>query len=70
MIHSGDFLGKAISKSIKTHCEAVLEKFPEKFSADFEKNKKALSEMDLPFSKVERNLIAGFIARTKKAETN
>lgn len=59
-------MGKAVSKSIKKHCQALLEKFPEKFSSDFEKNKLIINELNLPFFKTERNLMAGYLTRIKK----
>lgn len=39
----------------------LIEKFPEIFSADFEKNKKALGEVAEISSKKLRNRLAGYI---------
>ncbi|MCD6247524.1 MAG: 30S ribosomal protein S17e [Candidatus Diapherotrites archaeon] len=56
-------MGKAVPKIIKHRAKCFLEKFPDKFSSDFEKNKQFLRSLNLPFSKLEINLMAGFIAR-------
>ncbi len=56
-------MGKAVPKIIKHRAKILMEKFPDKFSDDFEKNKQFLKSLNLPFSKLEINLMAGFIAR-------
>lgn len=56
-------MGKSVQKSIKSRAEVLLEKCGEKFSKDFENNKKALKELDMPLSKTDRNVMAGYIAR-------
>jgi len=56
-------LGKAVPKSIKSRVEILLEKFPNKFGTDFEKNKQVLGELSLPLGRFDRNMIAGFITR-------
>ncbi|MCX6798623.1 MAG: 30S ribosomal protein S17e [Candidatus Diapherotrites archaeon] len=63
-------MGKAVPKSIKMRAEVLLLRFPDKFSGDFEKNKEIVNQLDLPFSKFDRNMVAGFITRTmnKKKE--
>jgi small subunit ribosomal protein S17e len=48
--------------------EIILEKHPEAFSADYEKNKVALKELALIPSKQLRNHIAGYIAKSLKEE--
>ncbi len=60
-------LGKAVPKSIKSRSEILLEKFPDKFSADFEKNKEMLNSLGISFSRFDRNMIAGFITRKVNA---
>ncbi len=59
-------MGKAVPKGIKSRAEFLIKKFPDKFGKDFEKNKQALNELDLPLSKVTRNLMAGFLTRKKE----
>jgi len=56
-------VGKAVPKSIKSRVEILLEKFPEKFGKDFDKNKQVLNELDISLGKFDRNMIAGFITR-------
>ena len=63
-------MGKAVPKAIKIRADKLIELMPEKFSTDFEKNKSVLSELNLPFSKTDRNLIAGFITRKISDNSN
>ncbi|MEK6972768.1 MAG: 30S ribosomal protein S17e [archaeon] len=58
-------MGKAISKALKSKAETLLELMGEKFIQDFDANKKVLQQLDMPYSKVERNIIAGYITRLK-----
>ena len=57
-------MGKAVPKSIKIRAETLLKKFPENFGSDFDKNKEFINSLDLPFSRFDRNMVAGFITRT------
>ena len=61
-------MGKAIPRLVKQRARELLKKFPDSFKNDFDANKKILAELNLPFSKRELNLIAGYIARIKKKE--
>ena len=45
----------------------MLEKYGDRFSADFENNKKIVGEVAIVRSKKLRNIIAGYAARLKKA---
>ena len=56
-------MGKAVSKSLKIRAEILMKEFPDKFSNDFERNKEFINTLDLPLSKQQRNLVAGFISR-------
>ena len=56
-------MGKAVPKAIKSRAEILIKMFPDKFSKDFEKNKREIDALDLEFSKTDRNIIAGFITR-------
>jgi small subunit ribosomal protein S17e len=56
-------VGKAVPKSIKIRAEILLQKFGEKFGSDFEANKRVINELQLPFSRFDRNKIAGFITK-------
>jgi len=37
--------------------------FPDKFSKDYEKNKKELNEMKVFQNKIDRNIIAGYMVK-------
>ena len=60
-------MGKAIPKYIKMRARKILELVPDKFGQDFEVNKTEVKALNLPISKTERNLIAGYFVRLKKA---
>ncbi len=49
--------------------ELILERHPEAFSSDYEKNKKALLELAVIPSKQLRNHIAGYIAKSLKEDS-
>ena len=46
---------------IKRISTELLEKYPDRFSADFEENKKIIKEIAIVRSKILRNRIAGYI---------
>ena len=48
--------------------EMIMERHPEAFSADYEKNKAALNELALIPSKQLRNHIAGYISKLLKED--
>lgn len=56
-------MGKAVPKNVKSKAGILLKEKPELFTTDFEKNKNALGELQIPLSKAVRNLVAGFITR-------
>lgn len=61
-------MGKVRSTLIKRTAEKMLIKYPERFKADFEHNKKAISELlELP-SKRMRNMVAGYLTTLFKQE--
>ncbi len=62
-------MGKAVPKGVKTKAEILLNEMHERFSKDFEKNKKVLGELDFFDSKKTRNLVAGYITRKIKEES-
>ena len=57
-------MGRIKITAIKNLADELIEKFGDRFSTDFEKNKSVLAEMDLPLSMQARNWVAGFIARS------
>jgi small subunit ribosomal protein S17e len=56
---------------IKRISTTVLERYPDRFGSDFEKNKKVLQEIAITKSKILRNRVAGYITsylRKQKVE--
>ncbi len=51
---------------IRRISQTLLQRYPERFSTDFEKNKEVLSELTVIGSKTLRNHIAGYITKTLK----
>ena len=62
-------MGKAVPKGIKTKANTLVKLYKDKFSIDFEKNKKFIDSLSLPLPKLTRNLLAGFITKIYKKET-
>ena len=53
----------------KRNGQNIYNKYPDSFSLDFDKNKKALEKVaDIPSKKL-RNLIAGYITKLKKLDS-
>ena len=57
-------IGRIRTDDIKKTSRVLINKYPDKFSIDIEKNKTALNEMKVIFEKKLRNRIAGYITRT------
>lgn len=61
-------MGKVRSTLVKRTAKGVIKRFPERFSHDFEKNKKAVEELlEFP-SKRMRNMVAGYVTRLLSGE--
>ena len=56
-------IGKIRTETIKRLANEVIEKYPKKFTTDFELNKRLLKEVAIVPSKTLRNKIAGYITR-------
>lgn len=54
---------------IRKISEAILERHPEAFSSDYDKNKQALFDLALIPSKQLRNHVAGYITKSLREET-
>ncbi|MBR9682271.1 MAG: 30S ribosomal protein S17e [Candidatus Aenigmarchaeota archaeon] len=54
-------MGRIRTRWVKTVAGDLLDKFPEKFGNDFDKNKEALRAMDLIEDKSVRNKVAGYM---------
>ena len=52
---------------IKSTAKQLVEEYGDKFSEDFEKNKKVLDKMQITQDKLMRNKLAGYIVKVKKA---
>ncbi len=59
-------MGKVRTKVVKRTAKEMLEKFPNKFTTNFEENKQVLMEVAEIPSKRLRNRIAGYITRLVK----
>ncbi len=63
-------MGRIKTVQVKRTTNKLIEASPNKFSKDFETNKKAVTELSECKSKKLRNVIAGYAARlTKQKET-
>jgi small subunit ribosomal protein S17e len=54
-------LGKVKTEQIKRLAKELIERFPEKFSNNFEENKRAVAELTMGTTPRMRNQIAGYI---------
>jgi len=59
-------LGKIRPTYIKRIAEDLVKKFPDKFTIDFENNKKMVNEVADVTTVKMRNRIAGYVTRTKR----
>lgn len=48
---------------MRRKAEEIYKMFPDKFSKDYEKNKKELNAMKIFHTKIDRNIIAGYIVK-------
>lgn len=60
-------MGRIRTKMIKSTAKQLVEEYGDKFSEDFEKNKKVLDKMQITQDKLMRNKLAGYIVKVKKA---
>jgi small subunit ribosomal protein S17e len=63
-------LGKVRTETVKRAARELIERFPDKFTNEFESNKTAVNETVRAPSKKLRNLIAGYITRLKVTDSN
>ena len=59
-------MGRVKSTAIKNLARDVLEEHGNRFSTDFEKNKKTIAEIRNIDSKKVRNVVAGYITKEMK----
>ena len=63
-------MGKLLSKNFKNKAEKLFQIYPEKFKDDFGANKSILSqELKLPYSKTIINLMAGYLCRFARVQS-
>jgi len=62
-------LGKVRTETVKRAARELIEKFPNKFTNEYEPNKLAVNELVKAPSKKLRNLIAGYVTRLKVIES-
>ncbi len=63
-------VGKAVLRGLKYRAEVLLKELPDRFGADFEKNKEELNKLELGLSKTSRNILAGYICRLASRNAN
>lgn len=61
-------LGKVRTETVKRAARELVERFPNKFTNEYEANKLAVNELVSAPSKKLRNLIAGYVTRLKVIE--
>jgi small subunit ribosomal protein S17e len=59
-------MGRIKTSSIKNVAKELFEKYGERFTTDFEKNKKLIKEVCEIKSKKLRNMVAGYITSLKR----
>lgn len=60
-------MGRVKGTLVKRVSKECLVKYPDKFTTDFNKNKKVLDQIFTTYKRI-RNSIAGYITRLKKRE--
>lgn len=63
-------MGRIKTSLVKRTGEQLSGKYPDRFKADFEHNKKALNDITNIHSKKLRNVIAGYITKLAKKTQN
>jgi small subunit ribosomal protein S17e len=61
-------MGKVRQDKMKRMARELVEKFPDRFSTDFEANKKVVPEVLDVGSKILRNRIVGYVTHLKRIE--
>ena len=61
-------MGKVRTEVVKRTARDLLSRYPDRFTMDFEENKRAVSELVVFKTKRLRNKVAGYITSLKKSE--
>jgi small subunit ribosomal protein S17e len=62
-------LGKVRIELVKRASKELIDRYPDRFTANFEENKQFLREIEFTVSKRLRNRVAGYITRIMKLKT-
>ncbi|WP_455363362.1 30S ribosomal protein S17e [[Eubacterium] cellulosolvens] len=62
-------MGKVRTETVKRAARELVEKYPDRFTNEYEANKLAVNELLRSPSKKLRNRIAGYVTRLKVTET-
>lgn len=62
-------MGKVRTETVKRTARELIERFPDKFTNEYEANKTVVNELVRAPSKKLRNRIAGYVTRLKVTET-
>jgi small subunit ribosomal protein S17e len=63
-------LGKVRTETVKRAARELIERFPEKFTSEYEANKAAVNQVLNAPSKKLRNRIAGYVTRLKVTDAH
>ncbi|WP_455364052.1 30S ribosomal protein S17e [[Eubacterium] cellulosolvens] len=63
-------MGKVRPEGIKRIANDLIRRYPDKFSKEFEQNKKNIEEYLIYDAKKMRNRVAGYVTRLKRIEEN
>jgi small subunit ribosomal protein S17e len=63
-------LGKVRTETVKRAARELIERFPEKFTNEFEANKASVNQVLKAPSKKLRNRIAGYVTRLKMTDAH
>jgi small subunit ribosomal protein S17e len=61
-------LGKVRTESVKNLAKDLMNKHHDKFTTDFDTNKRLVEELAVGSTKTIRNKVAGYISRLKRIE--
>ena len=61
-------MGKVRIDVVKRNARKLMESYPDKFTTDFEENKKVVTQLLDPTTKWMRNRISGYVTTLKRTE--
>jgi len=60
-LKKSEIMGKKSTKSLRRKAQEIYNLYPDRFTTDFEHNKKSLDELEIFTGKLSRNLVAGLL---------